>query len=199
MSSERKKSLASFIWVLVFALAAINTLLVRQNLAMRDEVKSLQEKLDPASTNMHPGDLAQPFSATDVAGRQYKVDYDGGGRKKVFLFFTPRCPFCSQQVPYWKELLDNIDPSRYEVVGITGEREDKAKISEYLKEVGYSDARYPLQVAFAPDNVLRSYRLTSTPTTLLVANDGKVEEVWVGRWDTAAAAKASGVLSLPQH
>jgi peroxiredoxin len=200
MSSMTQRKISTIaIWGMVFLLAAANTLLIKQNLGMRAHLKVLQERLDPASANMHPGDEAQSFSSTDLNGQPYQVDYKGEGRKKIFLFFTPTCPYCAQQVPYWRELLNNIDSTKYEVVGITGEREDKQSISSYLKEVGYSNTRNPLPVVFVSDNVLRSYKLTSTPTTLMIASNGRVENVWVGRWDADTAAKASAALGLPAH
>lgn len=114
-------------WLLVFVLAASNTLLIKQNLEMRNQHKTLQQRLDPTSWSLRPGESAQPFTARDLNGEQYAVDYQGG-RHRVFLFFTPECPYCAQQVPFWRDLLDNIDHSRYEVVGMVGEREDRQKI-----------------------------------------------------------------------
>ena len=43
---------------LILALAAVNTLLLRQNLGLRAQVTALDAKLNPAVNNMHPGDEA---------------------------------------------------------------------------------------------------------------------------------------------
>jgi peroxiredoxin len=124
------------------------------------------------------------------------VDYTGEGRKKVFIFFSPTCPYSAQQAAYWRQMMDEIDPARFEVVGLTGEREDKQKVAAFIQEMGYASAKTPPHVMFVPDGVLRSYKLSSTPTTLLVSNTGRVENVWVGRWNFDTAQAAGSALNL---
>jgi peroxiredoxin len=184
---------------LILALAAVNTLLLRQNLSLRAQVIDLDAKLNPAVKNMHPGDEAQPFTSSDLEGRLSQVDYAGEGRKKIFIFFSPTCPYSAQQAGYWRQMMDEIDPARFEVVGITGEREDKQKVADFIQEMGYTSTKTPPHVMLVPDSVLRSYKLSSTPTTLVVSNDGHVENVWVGRWSFDSAQAAGSALNLTAH
>jgi peroxiredoxin len=195
----RRKFFAVTPWVLIFVLAAVNTLLIKQNLETRAQLEVLQEKLNPASWSLHPGDMAQPFSASELNGEPYNVEYQKDARTRVFFFFNPHCPYCAQQIPYWRDVLNNIDANRFEVIGLTGDREDRQEVLNYVKESGFLTAREPLRVVFISDNVLRSYKLASTPTTLLVSGDGRVENIWVGRWDTEIAASAGSALNVPLH
>lgn len=192
-----KKLAAIAPWVIIFALAAVNTLLIKQNLDLRARTGALERELDPASWSLLPGEEVQSFSAFDLDGKPYAVDYNKDGRSKVFLFFTPSCPFCGQQIPYWRDLLNNIDPSRFDVIGLVGERDDKQEILKHIKDAGYLNTKNPLHVVVGPDNILRSYKLGTTPTTLLVKSDGHAQKVWVGRWDAKIAAEASPLLGLP--
>jgi peroxiredoxin len=184
-------------WAILFTLAAVNTLLIKQNLDLRAHAGELERKLDPASWSLQPGEEVQSFSTFDLNGKPYTVDFKKEGRNKIFLFFTPGCAFCGQQIPYWRDLLNNIDSSKFEVVGLVGERDDKQQVLKHIEEAGYLSAKNPLHVVMGSDNVLRSYKLGSTPTTLLVRADGHTEKVWVGRWDVKIASEASTLLGLP--
>ena len=184
-------------WVIIFALAAVNTLLIKQDLDLRAHAGELERKLNPASWSLQPGEEVQSFSAFDLDGKPFTVDFKKEGRNKVFLFFTPSCPFCGQQIPYWRDLLNKIDSSKFEVIGLVGERDDKQEVLKHIQAAGYLSAKTPLRVVLGSDNVLRSYKLGTTPTTLLVKADGHTEKVWVGRWDAKIADEASALLGLP--
>lgn len=83
------------------------------------------------------------------------------------------------------------------MLGVVSESEDKTKLDEYLRSVGCEAMR----VAFLPKKILNSYNLSMTPTTLIVANEGKVEKAWVGKWNSETAATASSFFgfSFSQH
>lgn len=51
-------------------------------------------------------------------------------------------------------------------------------------------------MAYVADDILRNYKLTSTPTTLVVANDSTVEQAWLGKWNTQTVGNASVALGL---
>ncbi len=180
MSTRPWKRLSAVaVWMMLFALAAANLLLIRQNYQLRAALS----KYEPEAVRV--GESLPPFSATGLDGKLLRVDYNGEGRRRVFLFFTPSCPHCRAQFPYWREVLAKVDGSRFEVWGLASDSEDKNKVEEYLRLVGCgTDSPTPLNVAFVSGDILRSYKLTSTPTTLVVANDGKVERSWLGRWNT---------------
>jgi peroxiredoxin len=44
------------------------------------------------------------------------------------------------------------------------------------------------------DGSLARYKLTATPTTLLIDDDGKVEHAWVGKWDEEQANEVAAAL-----
>ena len=53
-----------------------------------------------------------------------------------------------------------------------------------------------MPVAFLPDTVQQNYKLSFTPITLLIDNNGRVENVWPGLWNRETAAAASSSLGL---
>jgi peroxiredoxin len=126
-----------------------------------------------------------------------RVDYSGRGPQRVFLYFTPTCRFCREQFPYWQDVLAKADRRRFEVWGLVSDSEDRKKLEEYLRSVGCgTDSQTPLRVAYVSPDVLHSYKLTSTPTTLVVANDGTVEQSWLGRWNAPALDSANSIFGF---
>jgi hypothetical protein len=183
----------SHVWlrVLVVALAATNALLIWQNLQMRREVERYQPR------RLKPGDKAAPFTATGLDGSPVAVSFERGARRKVFLFFSPSCPYCREQFPQWREMLGRIDASRIEVVGLVNEREDKDGVLRYLEAMGCAPgSQTPLRVAFIPAEVRNDYLFDSTPTTLVLSADGTVEQNMVGRWTEDESRAASAALGF---
>lgn len=179
--------------VLVLALAAANALLGWQNIQMRREVEKYQPQ------RLKPGDKAAPFKASGLDGSPVEVSFDGNARKKVFLFFSPSCPYCRQQFAQWRDMLGRIDASRFEVVGLVNDSEDRDKLREYLDAMGCSaESRTPLRVALIPSAVRSGYLLDSTPTTLVLSGDGTVEQNLVGRWTEDDSRVASAALGFAQ-
>jgi hypothetical protein len=90
-----------------------------------------------------------------------------------------------------------IDGARFEVTGLVDQNEDKAKLQDYLNKIKpEGGGAPPLRVAFIPPDVRRGYKLSETPITLVVGNDGTVGEVWAGRWTGADLAAVSTALDF---
>lgn len=186
-----KSSSAVALWAVLFALAAANVLLIRQNFQLRAALSRYEPKVT------QPGDRLPPFSAKGSADEPLRVAYDGRGPHRVFFFFTPTCPYCRKQFAQWQEVLSKADRARFEVWGLVSDAEDKGRIAEYLRSVGCgADSATPLRVAYVTDDTLRGYKLTSTPMTLVVANDGTVEHSWLGKWNAQTTGSANAALGL---
>ena len=186
-----KKLPTIIFWVMLVALAVANALLIRQNLQMRAALSKYEPPV------LQPGEQVQPFSAPSLSGENIQVNYTGNGPNRVLMFFTPDCSYCREQFAYWREVLVHADINRFEVLGVATESEDKAKLDEYLRSVGCSpDSQKPLRTALIPNSLRRSYKLSSTPITLVVANDGSVENVWHGRWDSESLAAAASIFGM---
>jgi peroxiredoxin len=179
---------------MLLALTGANVLLIRQNLQLRAALS----RYEPDA--VQPGDKLPSFSAKGPTEESVQMVYSGQGPQRVFLFFTPPCPYCRKQFTYWQEILEKVDRNRFEVWGLVSDSEDRNKIEEYLRSVGCgADSPTPLRVAFIPNDILRSYKLTSTPTTLIVANDGTVERSWLGRWNASTIDNANLVFGFNIH
>jgi hypothetical protein len=92
-----KKLVSIAPWAMLIVLAAVNALLIRQNLQMRARLDQLKPK------TLQPGDKVESFSAQGLHGESINMNYMGE-TKRVLLYFTPACPYCQEQFPYWQEI-----------------------------------------------------------------------------------------------
>ncbi|HEY5885330.1 MAG TPA: hypothetical protein VIT88_11620, partial [Pyrinomonadaceae bacterium] len=84
--------------------------------------------------------------------------------------------------------------NRFAVVGVVSDKENKQVVSAHAEGAGYFDTKTPLPVVFFDNESLGTYKLTATPTTLLIDQDGKVEHAWVGKWDESRAMEVAAAL-----
>ena len=176
---------------LVVMLCIVNVLLIKQNLDLR---RQLARTLDLTTNVLQPGDIVTPVQATDLNGRPYNLQYNKDGRHRLLLYFSPNCPYCQQQTPLWRDLLNHVDGSRFTVVGVVSDREDKESVSAHANGAGYFNTKTPLPVIFFDNESLGTYKLTATPTTLLIDDDGRVEYAWVGKWDDGRVREVAAAL-----
>lgn len=177
------------LYVLLAMMGGANLLLLNQNLRMRRSIEAAQ----PA--RLAVGDRVPQFTAAGLDGGQIDIAYTGQGRDRLLFFYTPSCPYSRQQFPGWLDLADRADKSQIEVLGLVADAEDKAKLREYLHEVGLGrPSGVPFTTALVPKEVRSTYKLSETPLTLLIASDGTVKKVWAGRWDNKALAAVNGAI-----
>jgi thiol-disulfide isomerase/thioredoxin len=184
-------------WVaigLIVILCVLDLLLIKQNLDLRKQLAAGGRTLDLTKNFLQPGDVVTPVTATDLEGHPYLLDYKKDGRQRLILFFSPTCPYCQQQSPLWRDLLDKIDSNRFNVVGVVSDREDKQLVSAYADGAGYFKTKTPLPLVFFDSDSLGTYKLTATPTTLLINEAGQVEHAWIGKWDQTKAMEVATAL-----
>jgi len=178
---------------LILALMIVNILLVKQNLTLRRQLSGDGGKAQTLNA-LKAGETLDPLVGTDMNGQPFEVGYRKGGRRHLLFFFSPNCPYCVQQASQWREVLNQVDDRRLSVVGVVSDREDKKAVLAHAEGAGYLKTKTPLPLAFFNDASLARYKLTATPTTLLIDDDGKVEHVWVGKWDEDKASEVAAAL-----
>lgn len=178
-------------WILVVVLGITNVMLLQQNRAMRQRLKPV----GPAV--LQEGDRVSAFAARDLEGDLLTITYSGRGPKRILFYFTPTCRFCVKQFAYWRNIISQIDSARFEVIGIVNDLEDIPKLKSFLNEMKCSrESATPLKVMLVPDEMLLNYKLTLTPLTMIVSNNGIVEQAWVGLWDETSISAATLTLGI---
>lgn len=176
---------------LLSVLIGVNLLLLRDDLRLRNEIRDL----DPGTVEALVGQEVRGFDTVSALnpGVPMSVKYGDDGRKKVFVFLSASCPFSRQQMPYWQELIAKLDQERFEVVGLVSEAEDVVALTRFLGAAGMDSFR----IGTVSAETRRSYRLSGTPTTLVVSPIGKVEKAWSGKWGPSIQEDASQYFGFP--
>lgn len=192
---ERRVTLQKALPVgVILLLGIVNVLLIGQNLNLRRQLAAGGRTLDLTTNVLRPGDVVAAVTATDLDGQPYQLEYKKDGRHRLLLFFSPTCQYCEQQSPLWRDLLNNVDKDRFTIVGVVSDREDRRSVAAHAEGAGYFTTRSPLPVVFFDDESLGNYKLTATPTTLLIDENGKVEHAWVGKWDSSRVMEVAAAL-----
>lgn len=148
-----------------------------------------------SDSNQHPsnkGEQVEAFSAQSLRNQTISVNYSGNEVTRVLLYFTASCPYCSEQFTYWKQLLSKANGNHFQIIGVVSESEDRSKLEEYLKSFGCES----LPVVILPKEISKKYKLSMTPTTLIIDNQGIIQEAWVGMWSTEDMAKVGSIFGL---
>ncbi|MCC6742312.1 MAG: hypothetical protein IT175_00495 [Acidobacteria bacterium] len=124
-----------------------------------------------------PGSNLSILEGQTLSGERLRVV--PGSQRTLVLFLSTRCPYCDEQVPFWKTLVKALEERRkpVEVVFVMSEvYKDDAKA--YFEKFGLKDRA----LVFASRADLAAINLGSTPSTLLVDQAGIVTNSWAGRW-----------------
>lgn len=194
MNESKSASHKSWLTIgLIITLSGINLLLIKQNLDLRKQLRAGAKTLETTNV-LKPGDVVSAVTATHLDGSPYQLSYNKDGRHRLLLFFSPNCPYCEQQSPLWREMLDTVDSNRFTVLGVVSDREDKQLVSAHADGAGYFKTKTRLPIVFFDNESLGTYKLTATPTTLLIDEDGRVEHAWVGKWDQSRVQEVAATL-----
>jgi len=99
-----------------------------------------------------------------------------GTDRALVVALQPGCGFCNESMPFYKRLIDerNKKGSNVKVIAAVGREEAKAEEQQKMAEAGVQ-----------PDSLIaldfQEIKVPGTPTVLLVDNQGKVLEKWVGK------------------
>jgi thioredoxin-related protein len=102
-----------------------------------------------------------------------------GTDRALVVALSPTCKFCTESMPFYKRLIDerNEKGSKVKVIAAVPAEEAKEAEKQTMDEAGVSPDQL-VAVDFA------SIKVPGTPTILLVDNQGKVLDVWVGKLDS---------------
>jgi len=190
MRSVQSKYYSLALWSMAIILAISNGLLLRQNLQLRNLLK----KFEP--DRLKPGDRLESFSAVDLNGETVAIDFVSGGPRRVLMFLSPNCPYCREQFSYWKKVIDLAPAKGFQVVAVAMNSEDRSKLAAYLISMGCPTGSKSFSVALIPEEVRLRYKLSITPTTLVISGNGEADAVWNGLLKPSEVEATSAILGL---
>ena len=99
-------------------------------------------------------------------------DVDWGQNKQTLVFFLKKdCVYCAASAPFYREVLAAASKRNVKSLAILPDSEDEAR--KYLQYIG-------LPIENVQRGSLSSYKISATPTMLLVDDLGLVKGVWTG-------------------
>jgi hypothetical protein len=129
----------------------------------------------PASPPLAPtvGAVIPEFDAQDLQGKTEHVRF-AKGSSTVLLFFLSGCPTCHKMIPEWNRAFERRPP-HLRVIGVLMDQEPPGFFSTIA--ISFPVLRAPGRQA------LQAWQINRAPTTLRVAEGGKVVDVGLGLLD----------------
>ncbi|MCM2394185.1 TlpA family protein disulfide reductase [Streptomyces albipurpureus] len=158
--------------VLVGALGLVNLLLLTA--VIRRLRRQEEERNRPLESGPRPGQELPDFATTTLSGRGISRA-DLTGRPAVLAFLSTNCPACPALVPHLvaHARSTGLAADRMIVV-VVGEVSDAEELTEPLAGVA------SLVVEPFPGELSAAFRISATPTTVLVDADGIVTHAEAG-------------------
>jgi len=137
-----------------------NVALQRKLTLLRKENRDLVSSQAPAI-----GSFVRRVQGHDLSNQEISIDFSSQPKQTLLLVFSPTCRFCAENWPNWQKLLQSAPGANVVFADTSGEAD-----LGYLQKVGISP---PVQVVRIGMQTKLSYKLSTTPTTLLLGSGGR--------------------------
>jgi peroxiredoxin len=119
------------------------------------------------------GDMPD-FEFTDFNGKKHKLS-EFRGKHVLIDFWGMWCPACRNELPYLKAAYSRFQARGLEIIGMnTDDAEIVPQVKTIMEKNGMT---WPQAKRESITNVIRTLRIHSYPTTLLVDQNGKIESL----------------------
>jgi peroxiredoxin len=144
-----------------------------------------------ASRLVKVGTILPPIMAKRLDGQQDVISYQGTSQPTVLYVFTPPCLWCARNMESFKALLER-EKAQYRFIGISLSEQGLAE------NVAKNDLKLPVYSSVSPET-LKTYKLGSTPQTIVISRTGKVLQNWAGAYVGEQKSQVEGFfhVSLP--
>jgi len=143
------------------------------------------------SPAVEPGELlkagtqAPAFDARDLKGSAVSLKYDADSHATLLYVFSPTCHWCERNLPNLTTIMKTR--SDLHIVGVA--------LSGDSQQLANAEQLFPVVVRPMPETI-KAYKLSATPTTILVSPEGRIVRVWPGAYGGLLAEDVSKVLAV---
>src|SRR5216684_3971235 len=183
--STLRKSLNSVLPLLVVALIAANIILLRQNHRLKTELPL------PSALAVHREEPLHDIGGVGFDGRFHTVEMPRSAAEHLLVFtFAPRCPECVLSKSSDADLSAQAKKLGWRTVWIS--RGNPEETRAFCNASGI-----PLEETLVNPPYASYLRLglAAVPQVVAVGENGKVDEVWLGRLTAESAKTAAQFLS----
>ncbi len=144
-----------------------------------------------ADRQLRRGAVVPPITAKHLDGKEGVISYEDTGQPTVLYVFTPPCLWCARNIDNFKTLMGK-EGNQYRFIGLSL---SDAGLTEYLTK---NELRLSVYSGLSPET-LKTYKLGSTPQTIVISTGGVVLQDWVGAYvgDQKSQVEAFFQVSLP--
>jgi len=166
---------------------------VTLNVLLAHRVRSLvhQRSARVAEYQLKIGTTVPAITAQRLAGQQEIISYQETNQPTVLYIFTPGCLWCARNIESFKTLAKK-ESSQYRFIGISLSEQG---LADYVAK---NDLKLPIYSRLSAET-LKTYKLGSTPETIVVSPESRVLEDWAGAYagDQQSQVEAFFRISLP--
>lgn len=145
---------------------ALNALQATRLLRLADSASE-----QPLLGELHPGTVVPSIELKDLTGRRVIVDYRIP-TSTVLYVFRPSCTWCALNSKSLASLTEQVS-KRYRIIGLSLSADG---LEDFVRSHSIA---FPVYRDLSPD-AITTYRLDSTPETIVVAPNGIVSASWKG-------------------
>jgi len=137
------------------------------------------------------GTSVPPITANLLGGQHEVISYHDTKQATVLYIFTPPCIWCARNMDNLKTLLTR-EAGEYRFIGVSLSEQG---LGEYVAK---NDLKIPVYSGLSPET-LKTYKLGSTPQTIVISPEGKVLRNWMGAYvgDQKSQVEAFFHVTLP--
>jgi hypothetical protein len=180
-----RKSLNFAVPFLVVALIAENLILLRQNHRLKTELPL------PSALAVHRDEPLHDIGGVGLNGKYHTVEMPRSSAEHLLVFtFAPRCPECVLSKPFNLALSEQAKKLGWHTVWISRGKPEETRA--FCNSSGI-----PLEETLVnpPYATYLRLGLAAVPQVVAVGQNGKVDEVWLGRLTAESAKSAAQFLS----
>ncbi|MGQ9646236.1 MAG: TlpA disulfide reductase family protein [Thermodesulfobacteriota bacterium] len=137
--------------------------------------------------------LAPDFSLKTLNGQEIRLA-DLRGRVVLLDFWATWCAPCREAIPHLISLQKNYQEKGLEVIGMNLDKGDVETVRRFVNSM---DIPYP--ITLTPEEVSRKYGVTALPTTILIDQEGKIRQKFLGFTPEISKKIASTIDELTQE
>ncbi len=157
-------------------IAGLLALSATTNILLVSKVKELRATVSALKTEQSTvlGAHLPPLTAHDVSGQSVTIRFEETERPTLLYVFTPACGWCKKNEDNIRSLASQTTES-LRIIGVSLSQDG---LGEYVAH------RFPpVRVVQADARTITAYKLSGTPTTILVSSRGVVLRVWKGAYN----------------